>query len=346
MTSIRPRVIDVPSIAALTDAELDRYQSNDLLVDEHYCKFARNRSTNNDDWCLWNPHYQKDLEIKLDQTASMQDPLNEFKDVLADGRFRIHISLHPSRASTRGMTWVDPIWHEVCLYYVYGHIHEYITVYPTAGHAMTIEPHRESDLDDLREDTNSLRMPQGSIRIIGADEMKPAVEEEIRRTYMLIPVSHFLFSRREAKAVVRDSTGEMGRGFVITIDHTYERITALAKRLRKYRQHVVVSVSPLDHWYCPSSFGVRMGGEEANLTGLYTSVWARGAHVRWPWQHRLIVDLVLVFGDVPPYVLLEILDWLPYAEQHKHVRKINLIMAVRGSIRNAHETRALSIKKR
>lgn len=63
--------------------------------------------------------------------------------------------------------------------------------------------------------------------------------------------------------------------------------------------------------------------------------WHDLAPVREPFQHAWLVGLALCFCHVPPYVLLEIYDWLPVASAMTHRRKIDLIFAVQKSIRKA-----------
>lgn len=51
------------------------------------------------------------------------------------------------------------------------------------------------------------------------------------------------------------------------------------------------------------------------------------------WAHHLIVDYSIAFRNIfPPYVLLEILDWLPDVEREEHTKKIATIYSVKQSI--------------
>lgn len=51
------------------------------------------------------------------------------------------------------------------------------------------------------------------------------------------------------------------------------------------------------------------------------------------WTHKNIVDYSIAFRNFfPPYVLLEILDWLPDVEREEHAKKIATIYSVKQSI--------------
>lgn len=51
------------------------------------------------------------------------------------------------------------------------------------------------------------------------------------------------------------------------------------------------------------------------------------------WAHKNIVDYSIAFCNIfPPYVLLEILDWLPDVEREEHAKKIATIYSVKQSI--------------
>ena len=47
-----------------------------------------------------------------------------------------------------------------------------------------------------------------------------------------------------------------------------------------------------------------------------------------------IIDVCIAFAafDLPPYVLLEIVDWLPFFEYVDHKKKIDLIINLKKSI--------------
>lgn len=62
-------------------------------------------------------------------------------------------------------------------------------------------------------------------------------------------------------------------------------------------------------------------------------VWHGLAHLRAPRLHSEIVDMVMIWSDIPPYIILEIIDWLPEASVMAHKKKIDLIYAVKTSIR-------------
>lgn len=71
--------------------------------------------------------------------------------------------------------------------------------------------------------------------------------------------------------------------------------------------------------------------------------WHDLAPAREPFQHAWLVGLVLCFHKLPPYVILEIYDWLPVARAMSHKRKIELIYAAQKSIRKAIGVREFRI---
>ncbi len=58
-------------------------------------------------------------------------------------------------------------------------------------------------------------------------------------------------------------------------------------------------------------------------------------------RQKIIKDICIAFAsfDLPPYVLLEIIDWLPNMDYEKHFKKISLIISMRNSIRKIQEKR-------
>ena len=58
------------------------------------------------------------------------------------------------------------------------------------------------------------------------------------------------------------------------------------------------------------------------------------------WAHKNIVDYSIAFRNFfPPYVLLEILDWLPDVEREEHAKKIATIYSVKQSIEKIFENK-------
>lgn len=59
------------------------------------------------------------------------------------------------------------------------------------------------------------------------------------------------------------------------------------------------------------------------------------------YRQSIIKDVCIAFApfQLPPYVLLEIVDWLPHIEYERHFKKINLINSMRDSIRKIQQNR-------
>lgn len=64
---------------------------------------------------------------------------------------------------------------------------------------------------------------------------------------------------------------------------------------------------------------------------------APNATFRWPYMHRLITELALIF-DLPAYVLLWIINWLPRARLWTDAKKVGLIESIIASIRKLNES--------
>ena len=62
---------------------------------------------------------------------------------------------------------------------------------------------------------------------------------------------------------------------------------------------------------------------------------SRNQSLRWKNVHRILLDLTLIFHTLPPYIILEIFDWLPNMYRTPHYIKIQLIINVLKSIQNA-----------
>jgi hypothetical protein len=62
---------------------------------------------------------------------------------------------------------------------------------------------------------------------------------------------------------------------------------------------------------------------------------------RTKYKFEIVKDICIAFASfqLTPYVLLEIVDWLPGIIFEKHIRKINLIISMGNSIRNVTNNR-------
>lgn len=72
---------------------------------------------------------------------------------------------------------------------------------------------------------------------------------------------------------------------------------------------------------------------------LMPHAWSDGAQTRWCFHHTTIVELALsLVMYLPPYALLEIVDWLPCMGKYNRVKKIGLLESVLASIRKCGKT--------
>lgn len=69
--------------------------------------------------------------------------------------------------------------------------------------------------------------------------------------------------------------------------------------------------------------------------------WSENAKARWYYKWKKIVEMSIVAYDLglPPYVVLEIVDWLPGMWAHNHKKKITLIQSVWNAVRRLREKR-------
>ena len=58
----------------------------------------------------------------------------------------------------------------------------------------------------------------------------------------------------------------------------------------------------------------------------------RNRHIQWRKVHPRLLNFTLIFHFLPPYLILEIFDWLMHMYLVKHYTKIKLICAVKRSI--------------
>jgi hypothetical protein len=68
---------------------------------------------------------------------------------------------------------------------------------------------------------------------------------------------------------------------------------------------------------------------------------APGARLRRQLRHELIVDICVAFAPLrlPPYVLLEIIDYLPRMEHATRLKKITIIEGVHHAVKRRYEAR-------
>jgi len=135
------------------------------------------------------------------------------------------------------------------------------------------------------------------------------------------------------------STFTCGRFYMNLVDEIYRNVKA---RWLENHDAIAWVELPLDRVAgltrnepCPwKKETVRVRVNDAEYAQ-YELRWHRTAFLRWPFNHPIILDAAIVLLDapLPPYVLLEVLDWLPGMDRQNHVRKIRLIESVRASIR-------------
>ena len=127
------------------------------------------------------------------------------------------------------------------------------------------------------------------------------------------------------------------------IDEMCERAFRRANRLlaivEKSGQHVCADwprlIEPIQFDY--SAFAAHCDP----ATFEYTRIWAVRPEFQWPAVQRAVLDAALALAPLrlPPYVLLEILEWLPALRHHVHASVIGLIEAIRASVQRVYQAR-------
>lgn len=88
------------------------------------------------------------------------------------------------------------------------------------------------------------------------------------------------------------------------------------------------------------AFGTPSPPRSATVVKLKT-IPARFFVCRWKYQHDVLLDICIALAnlELPPYVILWIVDFLEYLEWQSHLKKIRLIESVRNSIWGVQEKR-------
>lgn len=116
--------------------------------------------------------------------------------------------------------------------------------------------------------------------------------------------------------------------FVIQLDHRQRLSQALTDIATYIIAHHFVIPAPPD----------KMALNEA---GSHRLKWVASAIFRWPYHRAIVIDAVIALArlDLPAYVLLWIVDCLPYMRRVDEATKIGLIHRVIASIRRVRARR-------
>ena len=75
--------------------------------------------------------------------------------------------------------------------------------------------------------------------------------------------------------------------------------------------------------------GYEMHGD---INKMFKELSLRNRQIMWRNVHPVLLDFTLIFHFLPPYIVLEIFDWLSHMQLVKHYEKIQLIISVKRSI--------------
>lgn len=297
------------------------------------------------------------LRVDLERSAKYADPIAAFQPLLAStgpSFGALMISLHPSRASTRKRyPWVDEHWVDV-------------QVFCTADSAkvghVDFFKHDKTDLV-LFPALNVVSFYQGT----GMNADDPAIEKgHFKQTCarMLRPVAFlyltFLHTYEhhgapiELKNVIVNFVDGWqwgydapqaewvggGQSTVAVVYGFYDDVMPFARTfVRDHGDRVHCYVFPPDRLPNVSYKDSRWCAVPITPRESLPHMWAPGAELRWPFYHDAILSAALALGMyLPPYVLLEIVDWLPRMGRNSRVKKIGLLEGVAASIRRLGKT--------
>lgn len=131
----------------------------------------------------------------------------------------------------------------------------------------------------------------------------------------------------------RHIRGKHGWQLVLHYWCEYKNMVVFAKeyaKVGKYQYHLAPPDKRLDIMECTDD---RQMPTHSQLPDVIKHSWVCSAKSRWLYHHEAIVDITLALALLlPPYVLLEIVDWIPAIEWYNRVRKIKTIEGVAASI--------------
>lgn len=321
MTDNEPRIVHVSDDFMPSAKSLAKFHSDTVLCgrDEEW-RFADELPA-----APW--HTMHTITVSLARCRRHKDPLEALK-LLTIGR-TVEFTLDPSSESTqRHFPTVNPQWRAVRVLALAERVVEsqFIRVSffdeDTIDTTISLNCLSWHDLADLRFEVASVPFAVFYLELITGEELDPEtsyfIESAVEKAY-----SYHTLSVHGGKAVflahgsyytalkLQNRLGHFGRCCVTPPDHDFTLNVQHRNDSSPY-----IEKSPFDEGSLP-------------LT------WCKSEAVyrRRRRYHDTILGVALCLSHIfPPYVLLEIIDWLPYLYLYPHRYKIHLLESIRASI--------------
>lgn len=302
-----------PTIWLVSKNKFMSNEHRDLMPDDVLCHGGRYRFVDDSPLMMYQLH-ECSLYIHKTRTQRLANPLEYFSNVLADTAIsRIRVDLWVSRKSTRDLLpELNPMWHYVELRYEKGERVDVAQVFVSST---------EFSLYDVPEWANNTTEPKGTLVVLPRDaETKDSVVKELG------PPDYTIWVTDDDRS---------GEGIVYTRRSFYVLNT-------KYDEFKWSGACMFPPDMAPQRFwSLEVQKEVVNVTDTGQRLTYRGRTLRWPYYRNKIYNIVLAFAPLrlPPYVLLEIVDWLPKMDYQSHHWKIDLIMSMQNNIQEIYQER-------
>ena len=291
---------------------------NDYLPDDVlYVHTTSNYRFADDSPLIYYRGYSKQLVFHHTRTDHIADPIDWFSEVLASSVIDdTQMYLNPSRESTiKRFPQIDPRWYRIYVTYRLGALVGQPAVQFTANSKFFVNPNA----------TEYCSWAWGRDYTLGA-----------------MVVSRCTFKQQFA---VEPLLGYYGESVTFNDNGTNIDATLFIRPyvLVQHAANTVFKDSPLKRLLPPDRVYIRDGGVvDSRKVGFSDS-----AHLRLPFYLDRVLGVAIALDplDLPPYVLLEIVDWLPKMELWAHGKKIAIILKAQASMRRIKAARTLMPSK-
>lgn len=278
--------------------------------------------------CVSDPLY-----VHIRRTERHDDPLAWFADITAECRMVIFQCRVTSAFIQRKLPGLDPHWHSVSISVNFGDIQHLQRIRFSRFHDHThfFVWEAEDVVAQLHKVYTWSMWPEASfICTIDEDDEAFVWNQDMTTWGPTIPANTCveIYGHR-IQTKERPLRVAMWSGVARIRAHFMAKIRRQAER-RQSLQFLLCS--ELD-----CSFTV--GGHFNNW--VVEQKWTTGSCWRTPRAHACILDVCLGLASLwlPPYVLLEIIDWLPFMDVHREIWKIRLIQRLQTCLRRTLNVR-------
>lgn len=248
-----------------------------------------------------------------------------------NGRRRIAFYLHPYREPCRRTCCTRS--HVACTS-TWGSLHcQNCTPYVNVGLPCALASHLCQAVDDAFEPSNEI------LCVVPTTATTSHTSHTLvlpgRWTGHDVSVSHRIRIYREHAHTPSVAYVPSDLMWVMHLSGPHSTLTAVGEYLRtRYDGSVVKQwIAGVDRRFVWSGSGGDVGTAHVD--------WHENAHFRSYYYHSIVLDVSIAFAavDLPIYVLLFIIDWLPGVAQTKQYLKVRLLESVRDSVRAVRERR-------